>query len=214
MVAREYWNGKLFARICQMACNIAKHMGLQRISGSPTSDPSSEDKEKADLFWTLYIMDKERAFMSGIPPDIYLFDTDVRLSGQESGYTLPHYRVALIHMMSLWEDIHMSLYSSRVGRERASQVDTKVSKLNTRLSAWATRHIQLLDNAANDSPWFPYLSLELRYVFHVAQILTHRCGSSNESKQRRIIHARAALSIIKYTYDAAPSLRNAALLRR
>ena len=197
-----------------MACIVAKNMGLQRIPGDSISSYSPQDNERANLFWTLYVMDKERAFMSGIPCEIYLFDCDVRLSEQESGYTLSHYRVALIHMMSLWEEIHIALYSSRVGRERISQTDNKVSRLNSRLTAWAYQHVELLNESGSNGPWFPYLRQELKYLFHVAQILIHRCGSTDLSKQRRMANARAALGIIKEIHGAAPCLRGAALLRR
>ena len=217
MVAREYWNSHLFSRLCQKACSIAKSMGFQRIRPG-NSDPthSTIDAERASLFWTLYVMDKERSFMSGIPPDLYLFDSDARLGAQDTGgYTLAHYRVARIHMMSLWEEVHISLYSSRVRREKTPQIDNTISKLNSRLTAWAYQHVDLLNESVPpDGPWFPYLRQELKYVFHVAQILIHRCSTSNVSKQCRMAHSRAALNIIKDIHGAAPSLRGAALLRR
>ena len=191
-----------------MACTVAKNMGLQRISDAP------QDTERANVFWTLYIMDKERTFMSGIPCEIYLFDSDIRLSEQGIGSTVPRYQIALIHMMSLWEEIHIVLYSSRIGRESISRNDDKVLKLHTRLAAWGYKYADLLSNSQKNGPLFPYLRQELKYVFHVSQILVHRCGNSETSRQRSMSSARAALKILKEIHGTSLTLRGAALLRR
>lgn len=214
MVAREYCSPQLFSMLCQMACSVANAMGLQRIPGGSASSYFPHSTERASLFWTLYILDKQRVFMSGVPCDLYLFDSDVRLLEQESGYTLPHYRTALIHVMSIWEDIHISLYSSRIRRERTSQVDHQVSRLNKRLDAWAHQHKDLLNDALVLGSFSPYLGQELKYVFHVAKILVYRCSNTETNKERRMANASSALGIINDMHNPTPSLRGAALLRR
>ena len=48
-----------------MACLVVKSIGLQRIPSNSKGAMTEEDTERTELFWALYVMDKERVFMIG-----------------------------------------------------------------------------------------------------------------------------------------------------
>lgn len=197
-----------------MACYVVKFMGLQQSHGLRSGTPDI-DAERRNIFWALYAMDKQRSFMTGQPCDLYLFDSDIQLRHSESGPVAQHFTLAYIHMMSLWEDIYMSLYSSRAARKGIPHRHSQVHRLSNRFQNWGTQHSQLLSKpvAEKVSP-MTNLRLELRYCFHVGHILIHRCHSQDSSKQQRINSARAALSIIHELRTATPTISGIAVLGR
>lgn len=197
-----------------MACCVVKFMGLQQSHGLRSGTPDI-DAERRNIFWALYSMDKQRVFMTGQPCDIYLFDSDIQLRHSESGPATQHFTLAYIHMMSLWEDIYMSLYSSRAARNGIPHRHSQVLRLSNRFQNWGTQHNQLLSKpVAEKVSAITNLRLELRYCFHVGHILIHRCHSQDSSRQQRINSARAALNIINELRAASPSISSVAVLGR
>ena len=215
MVACEHCEGQVFERLCQMACHVIKNMGLQSLPHGSKKALSEMDAERTNLFWTVFIMDKERVFMTGQPCNIYVFDSDVQLLRREPGLTLQHYTTALFHMMCLWEDIYISLYSSKAFRKGQSYRHSQISRLNSLFRTWGYQHKNLLNIPTSPVASIKdHIQLELKYSFHVGQILVHRCGSGDSSKQQRISSEYAALNIIKDVHGASPSVGSAALLGR
>lgn len=214
MVAREYCEAQVFERICQMACYVVKFMGLQQSHGLSSGTPDM-DAERRNIFWAVYAMDKQRAFMTGQPCDIYLFDSDIQLRLPETGSEGQLVTFAYIHMMSLWEDIYMSLYSSRAARKGAQHRHSQVLRLSNRFQSWETQHNESLRKpVAEKVSAITNLQLELRYCFHVGNILIHRYHSQDSSKQQRLNSARAALTIIHELRAASPTVSGVATLGR
>lgn len=215
MVAREYCETQIFERLCHMACFVAKSMGLQRLPTDSKGAMTEKDPERTELFWALYVMDKERVFMTGQPCDLYLFDTDMQLLEGEPDCTLPHYTVAHNHMMSLWEEIYISLYSSAARRKESSHRSNQVTRLSSLFRNWGYKYRILLNTPlAADASTIDCFQLELKYSFHVGQILIHRCSREEDSKQQRISSVYSALNIIKNIHEASTSIGNVALLGR
>lgn len=197
-----------------MACYVVKFMGLQQSHGLRSSTPDM-DAERRNIFWALYAMDKQRVFMTGQPCDIYLFDSDIQLRHSGSEPAAQQYRLAYLHMMTLWEDIYLSLYSSRAARKGILHRHSQVLRLSNRFQNWATQHNQLLCKpVVEKASAMTNLRLELRYSFHVGHILIHRSHSQDSSKQQRINSARAALNIINELRAASPTLSSVAVLGR
>lgn len=212
MVAREYFEGQVFDRLCQMACQLIRLMGLQQSH----SGPSDLDTERKNIFWALYVMDKQRLYMNGRPCDLYLFDSDIQLPARDDASAVQSYNLAHIHMMTLWEEVYMSLYSSRALRKGDVQRQEQVCRLKGLICRWTAQHNDLINRPeGDDSSATTILRLELMYCFHVVQILMYRYrGQDDSSKQQWRNSAQAALKILSSLRLAVPSLGRAALLGR
>lgn len=216
MVSREYFEGQIFDKLCQMACHIIKCMGLQQMQCTGNRPPDVM-LERKNLFWALYVMDKQRLFMSGQSCDLYLFDSGILLPLEKSGENLTgRYALAHIHMMSLWEEIYIKLYSSGALRKGSSYRSSQSEKLSEILRRWSALHVSLLDEKADKEDSASLLRLELKYCYHVAQILVCRCCSSQDKskKDQRTENARAALRLLNSLRKTPPSLGAVALLAR
>lgn len=215
MVAREYCEIQVFERLCHLACLVGKSIGLQRLPTDSKGTMTEKDSECTGLFWALYVMDKERVFMTGQPCDLYFFDTDTQLLEAEPDLTLPHYTIAHNHMMSLWEETYISLYSSGARRKGSSHRSNQVTRLSTLLRTWGYKYKTLLNAPlATEASTRDCFQLQLKYCFHVGQILIHCCGRDEDSKQQRINGVYSALNLIKDIHVASPSVGNIALLGR
>ena len=215
MVAREYCESQVFERLCHMACLVAKSMNLHQLPRNSTGAMTETDTERSELFWALYCMDKERVFLTGQPCDFYFFDTDMQLLECEPECTLQHYALAHTHMMSLWEEIYTSLYSSGARRKGSSHRVKQVTRLTSLFRNWGYRYKVLLTAPlAGDASTRECFQLELKYCFHVGQILYNRCGREEANKQQRMSSAYSALTIIKDIHEGSANLGNVALVGR
>ena len=215
MVAREYFEGQVFDKLCSMACQLIRSMGLQQ-SHSISLGPSDLDTERRNIFWALYVMDKQRVFMNGRPCDLYLFDSDIQLPIHDDASALQRYNLAHIHMMTLWEEVYVSLYSSRALRKGDIQRQEQICRLKSLVQRWTAQHNDLIDGSEeDDSSVTTFIRLELMYCSHVIHILMYRyrCQDhSNEQQWRTSAHA--ALKIISNLRSVDPTLSQAALLGR
>ena len=160
-------------------------------------------------------MDKERVFMTGQPCDLYFFDTDIQLLECDIECTPQHFTVAHNHLMSLWEEIYISLYSSGARRKGSSYRFNQVTKLSELFRNWVRKYKVLLKTPLTvEASTKDCFRLELKYCFHVGQILIHRCGREETSKQQRINSIYSALNIIKEIHESSSSISNVALLGR
>ena len=215
MVAREYGESQAFERLCHMACLVAKSIGLHRLPSNSKGAMTQEDTERTELFWTLYVMDKERVFMTGQPCDFYIFDTDVQLLECDVECTPQHYTMAHNHLVSLWEYIYISLYSSGAMRKGSLHRFSKVTKLSNLFRNWEWKYRILFTAPLAVEDFAKYcLQVELKYCFNVGQILIHRCGRDETSNQQRTHSGYAALNIIKDIHGTSSSLGKVALLGR
>ena len=215
MVAREYWESHVFDLVCHLACHVAKSMGLQRRPANH-ADLSPEVHElRSQLFWLLYVMDKERAFMTGGPCDLYFFESDMQLHEEETGISMQHYATAHYHIMSLWEEVYVHLYSSRAMRTESSQRSQQVSRLHSLFRNWGFKYKALLKAHLGPEEFTKdCFQLELKYCFHVGQILIHHCGREEANKEQCLNSMYFALNLIQEVDRKRFSLAHFALLGR
>lgn len=154
--------------------------------------------ERERLFWVVYTMDKQRAFLTGQPCDLYLFDSDIQLRscGERAPFPL-RLNAAYVHMMTIWEQIFINLYSSRAVLAGAADRSRQVQQLWGSLNEWNIKYHALLsspilEKMADLAP----MQLELKYCFMVSQVLVHRCDRNARSQQRYRDPARSALKLI------------------
>ena len=214
-MAREYHESKVFEMICHLASNVLKSIGLQHGDGLK-NDASESDLERKELYWALFNMDKQRTFIAGRAFDLHFYETDDRLFDTDMPRnTKQQYRTAHIHMMAIWEKIYISLYSSRAMRADAEQRQHQISKLDQLSKKWCRRNGHLLpksplvENTSIDS-W----RVELKYCFHVGQVVIHRASEDDSSRVVEVSNARAALQIIQGVWTSKHTEATAALLVR
>lgn len=215
MVAREYWESHVFALVCHLACHVAKSMGLQRRPADCADFPPEVNELRTRLFWELYVMDKERTFITGVPCDLYFFDSDIQLHEDETGVSIQRYAVARYHIMSLWEEVYVSLYSSRAVRTEIWQRSQQVSRLHDMFRDWGFKYKALLKaHVGPEEGTIDCFQLELKYCFHVGQILIHHCGQEETNKKQRLNSMYFALNLIQEVHRKSLSLAHFALLGR
>ena len=201
-MAREYFEGQIYERISQMTCHVARFMGLQQWNRR-WSDQPAMDAERINLFWTLFVNDKQRAFLTGQPCDLYLFDSDLRLQKPVAENSPQYFQLAHVHLMSLWEEVYLSLYSLRAARKGVVHRQEQVIKMNALLGNWNFQYKDLLNKpSSEDTPLIANLRLELRYAFNISQILVHRCHPQESSRHQVLTSSRAALTIIRDVHQS------------
>jgi hypothetical protein len=171
-------------------------MGLQQSHSHPGSDDTS-GSERVNLFWSLYRMDKQRCMMTGQPCDIYLFDTDIQHEACGSKLSLLRYLTAHSLIMSLWEDIYISLYSKRAFRRGQGYRREQVFNLEKSFDTWMAQNEKILHSTDNtNSRQEVILSLELRYCYETGRIFIYRSFDSETNQQRCLDSSKAALGVI------------------
>ena len=214
MVAREYFEGQIYERISQMTCHVARFMGLQQWNRR-WSDQPAMDAERINLFWTLFVNDKQRAFLTGQPCDLYLFDSDLRLQKPVAENSPQYFQLAHVHLMSLWEEVYLSLYSLRAARKGVAHRQEQVIKMSALLGNWSFQYKELLNKpSSEDTPLTANLRLELLYAYNISQILVHRCHPQDSSRHQVLTSSRAALTIIRDVHQSDFTLGGTYLLCR
>ncbi|KAF2973246.1 hypothetical protein GQX73_g242 [Xylaria multiplex] len=198
LVGKEFYKNAVFEKACQTACHLARIMGLHR---SGTSEGDAQILEKGDrdrLFRVLYAMDKYRTYLTGHPCDLYLFDSEVELddvTGDESPNTkLDH---AFDHIMRIWEEIYLTLYSKRASLAGIKARAQRVSSMSDLIVSWAQRHGGLMEPTESDlESRLDPRRLELKYCYHFTQVLILRCDWRSHIQRQMLDHSRACLRVI------------------
>lgn len=143
-------------------------------------------------------MDKFRTFLTGRPCDLYLFDSAIHLNNGTNDES-PDARLncAFDHMMRIWEEVYLTLYSTRASLAGARIRAQRVSSMRDLAASWAQRYGGLMEIA--DSGLAPDMfprCLELKYCYHVTQVLILRCDRRDHVQRQLLDHARACLRVI------------------
>ena len=81
--------------ICHMACDLFKAMDSEQPPMSKVDHPNFE--EWRTLYWTLFVMDKQRTSVNGLPFDLYFYHSDLPLA-PDGGNIYYHYLGGNIHI--------------------------------------------------------------------------------------------------------------------
>ncbi|KAI0449731.1 hypothetical protein F5B21DRAFT_493383 [Xylaria acuta] len=198
LVGKEFYGNTVFEKACQTACHLARITGLHRSRNSRTDAQDTERADQDRLFRVLYSMDKFRTFLTGNPCDLYLFDLETQFdkrAGDESrGTRLDH---AFDHMMRVWEEIYLNLYSTRASSAGVKIRAQRVSNMSGLVACWAQQYGELMESAdlGFDSELEPR-HLELKYCYHITQVMILRCDRRNHFQEEVVDHARACLRVI------------------
>ncbi|KAK9414689.1 putative Zn(2)-C6 fungal-type domain-containing protein [Seiridium unicorne] len=216
LVARHLYSNIMFEKVCQAACQVGRIMGLHRSETRQTTlGGSAADRER--LFKVLYAMDKQRVFVTGHPCDLYSFDADILFGlcpADES--PLGQEQQAFNNMMRIWEDMYLVLYSSRAASAGPAYCARQVQVVSRLVEKWSQRHCELLDPVLlEQDPALAPVQLELKYCYHITQVLILRCDRGNESSRQLLLkHARHCLNLIAKVGPAPINTEHLASLAR
>lgn len=216
MVAREYHQSWVFDTICHATSQAVKSTGLQQWDGTENDNLSDSDEERRDLYWAVFGMDKQRTYIAGRPLDLHFYDSDVRMFQTMTSQTLVHRcRKAHVHMMAVWEEIYIYLYSFRAFRRGPTYRQSQIAKLDSLSRGWYARNGSLLPKttSAGDSVVDNWRT-ELKYIFHIGQVLIHRFSNDIGSRQVALSNSRAALGLICDVFNAKQNEASISLLAR
>ncbi|KAA8649559.1 uncharacterized protein ATNIH1004_002230 [Aspergillus tanneri] len=202
LVAREYHESRVFDTVCHMASQAVKSMGLQQCNlagGNKNSILDIEENERRNLYWAVFVIDKQRTYIAGRPFDLHFYDSDVQLFQSIATQTVTQQCwKAYIHMMAIWEEIYIYLYSLRAFRKGLSYRQSQISKLDCLSRKWYAHNAALLSNACPvEISAVEGWQIELKYAFHIGQVLIHRFSSEECSRQVALANSRATLRIIQ-----------------
>ncbi|KAI1147245.1 hypothetical protein F4825DRAFT_157846 [Nemania diffusa] len=198
LVGKEFYGNTVFEKTCQTACHLARIVGIHRPRAPKTDAQDSERATRDRLFRVVYAMDKCRTFLTGYPCDLYLFDSEMEIDdGTEEAAPNTRIACAFDHMMRVWEEIYLALYSTRASLAGVKIRAQRVSSMTDLAVSWAQRYSGLMESA--DSSFGPELDprrVELKYCYHLTQVLILRCDRRSYIQRQLVDHARACLRAI------------------
>lgn len=203
-MARDFYNNSIAERVCQAACQLGRALGLHRSRGSHQKEIDTVshklEKERERLFWVLYTLDKQRVFMTGQPCDLYAFDSDYHSSIEHVPTSNDDVlsNSALNYMMVVWENIYINFYASKAASAPNQARARHMQRINNLLEQFGRKHVtQLNDSLPSTTADTKSLQTELKYGYHILQILLLRCEQDSAEKHARIAElARASLEVI------------------
>lgn len=194
LVARDSIHYNVFERIFDRVCQLAKQMGLHE-RGVLGTHPTPDDVERQNVLWVLYAVDKQRIFLRGPPCRIYLFECHIQLP-RANDYT-QNLVTASLRLTCLIEQIFRHLYSPKANMSDPGTRQNNVNRLNIRLETLARHFEDTTTSAEQGSNGEMLLGLQLRYAFHVTELLIHSKATDEQSKTRRLDTSRKALQIVQ-----------------
>ncbi|KAI1374464.1 fungal-specific transcription factor domain-containing protein [Hypoxylon crocopeplum] len=214
LVARQFYGNIMFERVCQTTCQVGRILGLHQSKIRRSVDEDTTEHER--LFRVLYVLDKQRVFLSGQPCDLHLFDSDLVLDSAAEN-ELPSRRLtnAFDHMMGIWEEMYLALYSSRAVTADQACHARQVRRVAQLIDEWYKSHQGLMDAVLDDAVDLAHIQLELKYCYHVTQVLNLRRDRQDDiSLQQLRDHARTCLKLISEAGSLPFTTTSLALLSR
>ncbi|KAI3320500.1 hypothetical protein HD806DRAFT_235010 [Xylariaceae sp. AK1471] len=198
LVGKEFYGNIVFEKVCQTTCHLGRIVGLHRSRSSRGDSQGPDSGNRERLFKVLYAMDKHRVFLTGHSCDLYLFDSDIQLGdGAEKGSTSMRLNSAFDHIMRIWEELYLTLYSTRASVAGTSFRAQHVSAVMNLLDSWTQQHGGLMEPANSRSePDLDARRLELKYCYHITQVLALRCDRRGHVQKQMLDHSRACLRVI------------------
>ncbi|PYH96176.1 hypothetical protein BO71DRAFT_397418 [Aspergillus ellipticus CBS 707.79] len=217
LVARDFFHTAVFEKVCQTACQVARSMGLNRsVETLEQMEDNAQLRTRQRLFWILYSLDKQRVFLSGQSCDLYLFDSDFQ-PRRCNNAMLPASQLqsAAVQMMTIWEEIYLCLYSSRAARFGAEHRRDQIRALRRMYEDFTQQQEELLSPSfLARAPELCMMQLELKYCYHVGQVLIYRCDQSEESRRDSRKHSVQALRAMSDVFHAPVTAHSCAVLSR
>ena len=178
-----------------------------------TSDQDNTETEKINLFWTLFIIDKQISLACGRSCHLHSFDCNVPLPDLDDS-ALREQRVATIGLAFLCEGIYRDLYSAKSIRASKAQRERKAEALMQKLNDWVASNQHLWSSLVAQSTQKMCSGKELHYAMLTYKLLIMRRSKSQGDAAQLKSHARDALIILKDAFEASGTIATNAVLQR
>ncbi|KAI2637994.1 hypothetical protein GGS26DRAFT_546053 [Hypomontagnella submonticulosa] len=204
LAAREFYNNATAEKVCHAACQVGRAIGLHRSGARYPNEKGTlsheSEQERERLFRVLYTLDKQRVFMTGQPCDLHMFDSDHRIGPDRNHEQAePPIGDAFDHMMTIWEEIYLNLYSLRAASSGGETRMRQMRLVTGSVEKFSQKHAGLMSpiSCANGTADIDPLHIELVYGHRVTQVLILRCERGNEQTQEKMRElARSSLRLI------------------
>ncbi|KAF5866883.1 hypothetical protein ETB97_008687 [Aspergillus alliaceus] len=192
-VALKYFHYNIFETVFVQACQVSRSIGLHRRS----TKERETHTEQTNVFWSLFIVDKHAAFISGKACLLPSYDCSVALPYLSSNQTLAEYFAARIRLSYLLEQLYQVLYSADATGKEWRCMGHQARKVSRQLDDWATEHEHLLwPDPSSGFTQQAFCARELRHALSTCQLLLHR-RTEVPGSEIRLQSARTCLSLFK-----------------
>ena len=174
IVCQEYFQLELANTFLRQACQVAKEMALHRQRADFSGQDSAQTQERRDLFWALYVVDKNLSLISGSACSLLYNDCDVPYP-EEDKYTLKHHFKARIQLAQIQEQVHTALYAPSSLRWSDPSRRGEIHQLTQSLQRWSETYEPMINPYCSISPETRVLlDDELAFGFFNTQALVMR----------------------------------------
>lgn len=187
----------LYARMVSAAAQHCLALGYHR-EHKITRMPPKEAERARNLFWQVYIFDKNRSLRLGTAPVIQDFDIDTRRPVPSETRGLRPWEETttyMIELSSLQARIYQSLYSPSANNLGPSERQDIVSQLAAKLTTWYGGWCQIDASEASRKEVFDITFLPVNVIYHSVLTLLHRGATASN----------AASDITQVCFEAARS---------
>ncbi|KAL4779453.1 hypothetical protein BJX76DRAFT_88975 [Aspergillus varians] len=200
-ICQEYYAAPVYSRLCQTITRLARAIGLHKTqsAGTRSWDGMSENES---IFWITYSMDKREAFQNSQPGELYLYDSTLPVHPCDT--TMPAMQElngAFYSLFTIWEDIHLSLYSARSTTADESLRADHIHRLQGVLSRWGPLHQNLITQwPLHQTDHLKTTQIELQYAFYLTRLLVRRCDTTLPPDERYRSLSQPALELLSKAF--------------
>lgn len=169
-MAQDYLSSEIFQSLFALASQCAKSIGVDQWQNCQDQLSDEDAKERRNLSYCLYILDKVICWTCGTFPGItisYIHLDSTTISPDDSAMTL---LVARTRLAAIEETIYHEIYACHVKPKNEDQVHQMATELLLRLQDWlASSAVNLgdVESGSDSSAW----KIELAIQFFCAQLL-------------------------------------------
>jgi len=192
---------------------MAKMLGLHKPI-QLQDDAAETTAEQRDVFWSLYVIDKQMCLLRGTTPHLHSFDCDLPLPGANPEYPPNPRFLAAIEMAHLQEKIYYSFLSIGASQNSEAARQRSCDVLSADLTTWASTRQHFLSASAAVPIRESILALELKFSLLACKILINREDGRVESRSQRLVDSRESLAIVKALAEKRSNIDAYIALRR
>jgi len=149
-------------------------MGLHRRGQHTTNDNSLAERQ--NLFWSLFIIDKNLSLLTGKSARLPWYDCEVQLPEPSQSDLPQSYFVSRARLSIIQEQVYSSLYSADALRQTELVREQAIVRLSDKLQQWLHDHARLLSKKEflGDKEPMQHLGLELSILCGMHLIMVCR----------------------------------------
>lgn len=205
MVALEHFSSSLVGKLFALAAQSANSIGIHQWHCFHDQLGDESVRERRNISYCLYILDKVVCWTTGTPPSIPISDVHIEKSLTSCNDSTTAYFFAKLELAAIEEIIYSEIYGCQAGAKNEEEVRQLLSKIMGKLQGWLADSEIDLDNIENDPKSSP-LKVELALDFLCAQLLliwpykshpditTHQCTDNVKRYMRLMLQLWCMLS--------------------